>query len=199
MRPPNPSPPPDLEERFQVARARTSDINEHLDVIRKYAVRCDHVTEMGTRGADGSTIALLAAQPQTFVAWDINPFAIISQAVADLVVLSTHGVTDFQPRVGDTLKITIEETDLLFIDTLHTGQQLLAELYRHGDRVKKYIIMHDTMTFGTVGEDGKPGLRSAIKTFQLNRMPLWELIEDRENNNGLVVLRHARVNRWEEP
>ncbi len=191
---PERTPPPQLEELYEAARAAPSDINEHLATLRGYASECEHVTEMGMRSGV-STLALLAAQPRKLISWDINPLAIISQNTVNLTLLA--GRTQFQPRVGDTLEIVIEPTDMLFIDTLHTAKQLKAELERHADpvecKVKKYLAFHDTVTFGTQGEDGsEPGLRAAIRWFQkCHAFPLWELIEDRQNNNGLVVLRRV--------
>lgn len=193
--------PPKLLQMFDAARTNTSvnpptDINEHLTLLFDLASQCEHVTEMGTRGANGSTISFLAAQPAEFIAWDLNPYSIVSQSVADLVAQS--GRTKFQPRVGDTLKIVTEPTDLLFIDTLHTGLQLKAELIRHADpienKIKKYIVFHDTFTFGYKGEDGsEPGLRKVINWFiQKHAFPKWSVIEDRKNNNGLVVLERVR-------
>jgi len=186
--------PPELDAFFKELCKLPSDINEHLPLLRELAEQCDHVTEFGTRNANGSTIAFLAAQPKTFVAWDIDANAIISQGIRQLV--DHPGKTTFQPRVGNTLEITIEPTDLLFIDTLHTGKQLLSELERHCDpkdaRVRKYLVFHDTSTFGMVGEDGGPGLRTAIRQFQRYfAFPLWCLLHDLENNNGLVVLKHV--------
>ena len=188
-----------LQVLYDSCVGHPSDINEHLPLLREYAAKCEHVTEMGMRGARGSTVAFLAAQPREFISWDLNPAAIVSQAVLDLLPLA--GRTQFQPRVGDSLKVEIEETDLLFIDTLHTATQLRDELLRHGmnnsrvSKVRKYLIFHDTVTFGTKGEDGtEPGLRSAIRWFQKEQaFPLWKLVVDAQNNNGLVVLRHIRV------
>jgi hypothetical protein len=193
------TPHPLLEELYARCASTPSDINEHLPILREYAGRCEHVTEMGMRGARGSTVALLAAQPKEFISWDLNPNAIVSQAVADLIPLA--GRTQFQPRVGDSLKIHIEETELLFIDTLHTGTQLRDELLRHGmnntlgSKVRKYLAFHDTTTFGQVGEDGStPGLRAAIKWFMKEQaFPLWTIVHDAPNNNGLMILQHARV------
>lgn len=188
-----------LEARYKLACTTPSDIHEHLPVIREYASRCEHVTEFGMRGAV-STVALLAAMPQTLISWDINPFSVISQHVADLIMLTHNRRTSFQPRVGNTLSISvIEPTELLFIDTLHTAKQLFAELMRHADPVRntvqRYLILHDTHTFGWKGEDGSEnGLRHAIFLFQKNAHPLWKVVEDRENNNGLVVLENLR---WE--
>lgn len=191
----NRAPTEALEAYYQQLCKTPSDINEHLPLLRELASRCEHVTEFGTRWANGSTVAFLAAQPKTFVAWDLNAELIISQPVKQLV--KNAGRTQFMPRVGNTLEITIEPTDLLFIDTLHTARQLLAELERHCDpkhqRVRKYLVFHDTSTFGLVGEDGKPpGLRTAIRQFQKYfAFPLWQLTADLENNNGLVVLTHV--------
>lgn len=190
------TPHSDVEATFQTWRATKTDINEHLDLLWQLASECEHVTEFGLRHANGSTIAFLAAQPKTLISWDIDPYAIVNENVAKL--LDKRGRTSFQPRVGNTLTISpIEPTELLFIDTYHTAKQLLAELERHADpvrnAVKRYLVFHDTTLCGMEGEDGsKPGLRGAIRFFQLNHaFPLWHLAEDKPNNNGLVVLRHA--------
>lgn len=186
---------------YENACAMPTDIHEHLPVLREFAAKCQHITEFGTRLANGSTVAFLAAQPKTFVAWDLDPLSIVSKTVQSLVRVA--GATRFQPRVGNTLEIVIEPTDMLFIDTLHTGKQLLNELERHCDpkdaKVKKYLAFHDTATFGLVGEDGTAGLRTAIRQFQKYfAFPLWKIARDRndrlmdlQNNNGLVILEHV--------
>lgn len=193
------SAPPEIEARFAVARQLSSDINEHLGLLRELANDCEHVTEFGMRWASGSTLAFLAAQPKKLVSWDIDPDFVTGEPVLRLLLAlkSSDNRCTFEPRVGNTLEALIEPTDLLFIDTLHTFKQLQAELERHCDpkdsKVRKYLAFHDTTTFGTAGEDGsEPGLRMAIRWFQREfAFPLWKLIHDRENNNGLVVL--ARV------
>jgi cephalosporin hydroxylase len=199
------TPHPNLEAWYQAAikpptdmTKPPADIWEHLPRLRELASKCEHVTEFGMREAGGSTLAILAAQPKTFISWDINPWSIVSQRVSDLLYVA--GRTKFEPRVGDTLKIApIEPTDMLFIDSLHTAKQLKAELERHADpirlAIRKYIVFHDTVTFGFQGEDGSvPGLRAAIRWFQMEHsFPLWQLVEDRENCNGLVVLERMDV------
>lgn len=197
-----------LDERYEAAVSTPSDICEHLPLLRSLAADCEHVTEFGLRDASGSTVAFLAARPKTLVSWDINPHAVVSMNVQDLLLAvaadspRTDGLhTFFQPRVGDTLKIApIEPTDMLFIDSLHTARQLKAELERHVDpmarpeQVRKYLVFHDTATFGMKGEDGsEPGLRAAIRYFQRSHaFPLWRLLHDLSNCNGLVVLERVR-------
>ena len=194
--------PPEIETVYQNACKNPSDINEHLPLLRELASDCEHVTEFGMRGGV-STVALLAGQPKTLISWDINPYAPLSATA--LFFVQHAGRTTFQPRVGNTLEFVTEPTDMLFIDTLHTAKQLRDELVRHadrhyddnrrviGDRVRKYLAFHDTETFGMVGEDGSsPGLRAALIFYQQKHMaPLWELIHERKNNNGLVVFKHV--------
>jgi len=99
----------------------------------------------------------------------------------------TIGV-DLRFERADTLSLTIEPTDLLFIDTYHVYEQLRAELDRHGLAVRKYIVMHDTEAFGARGEDGsEPGLWAAVERFLVDHSE-WCILERLSNNNGLTVL-----------
>jgi hypothetical protein len=156
-----------------------SDINEHLPAIRKYATKCKHITEFGVRSGN-STIALACGRPEYMVSYDINlmPPDLMDTIRAEIPFI-------FHQR--DVLTVDIEPTDLLFIDTLHTYHQLCRELILHAWAVHRYIILHDTVTFGTTGEDGRiPGLRAAIYDGLGERK--WRAIRDDQNNNGLMVM-----------
>lgn len=169
----------DLVEQY---KKDTPDICEHLDTLTHYASKCDHVTEMGFRhGASFS--ALLKGQPKKLITYDLG----ISKAHAD--ELDRHkGITETVYIEGDTLKVDIEETDLLFIDTLHTYDQLKKELERHAGKVRKYLIFHDTEAYRYKGEDGSPyGLMDVICEYVRDN-PAWEIEEHYFNNNGLTVL-----------
>ena len=86
------------------------------------------------------------------------------------------------------LAVDIEETDLLFIDTWHVYDQLREELRRHAGRASRYVVLHDTTTFGERGEvAGHAGLWPAVEEYlALGR---FALAARYENNNGLTVLR----------
>jgi hypothetical protein len=171
-----------LEEQYLAAQQQPSDINEHLRTLFAYASSCRHVTEMGTR-TGVSTLALLAAQPETLVCYDI---AHNGQTVSNLSRLA--GKTDLSFRHADVLTIEIEPTDFLFIDTLHTFGQLEQELALHADKVSSFIGFHDTVTFGEMGEDrNRPGLRKAIENFLIAH-PEWKVVHDAQNNNGFMVI-----------
>ncbi len=171
-----------LQEQYKQACSRVSDINEHLPTLYDLAVKCQHVTEMGTR-TGVSTRAFLFAQPKTLVCYDIQHYPTVEEILRPI-----SGKTRLEFIQADTLKVDIEETDLLFIDTLHTGAQLRAELARHGNKARKYLVFHDTESFGEVGEDGrKPGLNEAINDF-FDANPQWRSMERHKNNNGLTIL-----------
>ena len=94
----------------------------------------------------------------------------------------------------DTRKLKIENTELLFIDTLHKYEQLKIELLLHANKVSKYIIFHDTETFGVHGQkpdvdfgyEGR-GIWYAIQEF-LDVHNEWKLIHKVSYNNGLTII-----------
>jgi hypothetical protein len=93
---------------------------------------------------------------------------------------------DFKFIQKSDLKIEIKETDLLFIDSWHVYNQLRQELLLHCNKVKKYLIFHDTVTFGAYGEDGGIGLMPALEEF-LFWHPEWVVKEIYNNCNGLII------------
>jgi len=172
-----------LEERYTLATQTVTDIHEHLPVLRALASQVEHVTEFGVRHGV-STTALLAAHPAVLRSYDIQDRAV----AASLAPLA--GRTDFRFAVGDTKAIDIEATDLLFIDTLHTYDQLKAELARHAAKARRWIVLHDTTTFATKGMESDPrGLWPAVEEFLADGT--FVLKERRENNNGLTILERA--------
>ena len=174
-------------EQYELCVNTVSDINEHLPTLKQYAEECEHITEMGVRSVV-STWAFLAAKPKKLVSIDINECPL--DLVGSLTLMSN---IDFSFRLGDTGNpaFIIEETDLLFIDTWHVYQQLKKEFKLHANKARKYIILHDTTTFGTHGEStGHDGLWPAVEEF-LEANTNWTLKERFTNNNGLTILSRA--------
>jgi hypothetical protein len=97
---------------------------------------------------------------------------------------------------ASTLEIDIEPTEMLFIDTDHHALHLAAELQRHHHRVSKYIVFHDTHTFGLVGDTywtktpDNRGLLSAVIDFVIAH-PEWQFDYYSTENNGLTVLKRT--------
>lgn len=159
------------------------DIGEHIPRLRDLASRVDRVTEFGVR-TGASTMAFLYAGPKSLLSVDINDCPDVSRLRLD------GDSTKFTFRQADTRETEIPETDLLFIDTLHTFDQLRVELARHSPKVAQKIVLHDTVTFGETGEDGTtPGLWQAVVDFVADGT--WRIEEHRMNNNGLTVLQRT--------
>ena len=156
-----------------------SDINEHLPTLKKYASECNNVVELGTR--DGvSTIGLLAGLPKELLSLDI----VFPQSnyMKEMYSMAKKEGIYYWFKLGNSLEIELPETELLFIDTIHTYNQLSQELKRHGGKVKKFIILHDTTSC-------KEELQPAINEF-LEQNKQWSIHEVFENNNGLLILKH---------
>ena len=169
-----------LLERYRAACVTPSDINEHLPTLHELARGCRHITEMGTRTGT-STLALLAAQPDRLVCLDVIRYPEVDQLAA------LAGRTEFVFRREDTLRADIEETDLLFIDTFHAYEQLREELQRHAAKARRYIVLHDTTTFGDKGEqEGSRGMWPAVEEFLAEGS--FRVKQRFENNNGLTIL-----------
>lgn len=180
-----------IEQKYNRLKNTPSDINEHLSTLKRYAEQCNHITEMGVRWIV-STWALLAAHPKRMVSIDIVHPAEYGGDLAFVYYLTVLEKIDFNFKKEDTTANEIEETDLLFIDTLHEYSQLKAELLLHAKKVNKYIILHDTKTFGEKGERGGEGLQKAIDEFLLANTQ-WKVKEVFENNNGLTVLERTKL------
>jgi len=181
------------ELKYNYNRVTPSDINEHLAVLKRYTEECDHVTELGVRGIV-STWAFLVGKPKRLVSIDINHPGDIEPVgsanwhdLEEVYVAAKQLGVDFEFIKGDDLKIDLEDTDLMFIDTLHTYEQLSKELKQLSCKAGKYIILHDTVTFGSKGETGGRGLLQAVSEF-LKSNKDWKIVEQFFNNNGLTIL-----------
>lgn len=174
----------ELKQKYENLCGIDGDINQHLPILYEYAKKCDSVVEFGVRYIV-STWAFLYANPKKMTSYDICDPSNWGANILD--VYSLKGTTDFNFIKASTLQIEIEETDLLFIDTLHTYDQLKKELSLHSDKCKKYLIFHDTTTFSKIGEDGSEGIQRAID--ELVIMGKWEYELVKTNNNGLTILK----------
>jgi hypothetical protein len=181
-----------IHQLYHEAKNRSTDINEHLPVLMAYACESSHITELGVRSGESSLAFLFACLyakgRRALRSYDIVPDW---TAAANFAKARKDGA-DAQYIIGDSLKIEIEETDLLFIDTKHSFDQLRDELKRHAGKVRKWIILHDTYTYGLkTGEDDK-GLLSAVIGFLIDN-PQWKFHAYFTNNNGLTILKRTSL------
>jgi len=177
-----------------------SDINEHLETFKKYSSECETIVEMGVRGIT-STWAFIMGQPKKMISIDFQHPEIFGGDINEVYRICSDLNINYEFRLEDTLECEIEQCDLLFIDTWHDFLQLKSELYRHHSKVNKYIILHDTNSFGFKNEDlyseydmGRKesnlpkGLISAVDEFLLHNSQ-WFIYERFANNNGITILK----------
>lgn len=195
-----------VQSMYATLSSEPSDINEHLVTLRKYAEECDHVTEMGVRWVV-STFALVIAKPKTLISIDIidprdnfenwNSTWQSGKRLESIIEYAKENNINYKFIRGDTTKISIDETDMLFIDTLHEYEQTSKELKLHADKVKKYLVFHDTELFKYRNEripdvvgTGKEniGIFQAIEEF-LQQNSQWKIHEVFTNCNGLTILK----------
>lgn len=182
-----------IERHYQQEKNTKTDIDEHLHDLLTLAEDCTHVTEFGSRfGA--STKAFLKA-PVTLRAYDLE----MHGPLEELFRIAKKVGKDVEYTKANTLNILIEPTDLIFIDTWHSQEQLRAELKLHGNAARKYLAFHDTHTYGVRDEqvdwaanpDRKAiagqGLLPAVIDFVIAN-PQWQFKKHKTNCNGLTIL-----------
>jgi len=191
-----------LEDKYNWAETEVSDINEHIPTLKKYAEGCETVIEMGMRNIV-STWGLMAGKPKRLISIDLYHPQMYGGNINEVYAAAAECGVHFDFRLESTLTNEIEECDFLFIDTLHTYEQLKQELFRHGNKAKKFLGFHDTETFGTkdevrnerlfgkgMGFDATEGLNKAISEFMAAN-PHWTTEKVFTNNNGLTILKRT--------
>lgn len=138
---------------------------------------CNSYTEFGVN--QGATLAAaILKQPSKVRAYDIK-LDNYSHASHLFNSYTEENNIDYKIYEGDTLKIKIDPVDLLYIDTLHRYDHLIKELNLHGNKVKKYIVCHDTFA--------QKGLHQACEEW-VQKNPEWKIKEYCKVNVGYTVL-----------
>jgi hypothetical protein len=177
-----------LEERYARLCAEPSDVNEHLPTLRRLAEECDVVVEFGTWLCVATTALAIGAR-RKFISCDHLIWGDVEEIKRHIELIESLAGAKFEFVKANTAEPGIfDSCDMLFIDTLHNYRQLTAELAAHGNKARKYLVMHDTTTYGEAGDICPKGLRPAIDEF-LAANPHWKLHAVYENNNGLTVLK----------
>lgn len=172
-----------LEDLFNRLKSVERDLNQHMPAMRS-AVEGGVVVEITNR--QESTVAFAAALPEELHSFQLEVTAEVNLAYTCLQQLRKR-VTHF--RAGSAQIAEIPECDLLFIDSEHTFERLSDELSRFGNRCRRFIVMHDTTSFGLAGDlgQGKRGLRHAIADF-LYRNGEWGVAVHTDVQHGMTVL-----------
>lgn len=189
-----------LDAHYTAACAKPSAMQPHLPRLRALATGCGLVVEFGVKKAASSSALLLGAE--RVVSYDIVP----TREAERLAAAMPHRWTY---RIGDSRTAPVVGCDLLFVDSLHTYEQCHAELLRHANAVERWLVFHDSITFGSIGAAGESGqhrwiympgqavprealgIRPAIDELMM-RDPSWRIHAHYTNSHGLLVLERAR-------
>lgn len=190
-----------IEQLYDTYRQSDAAIAPHLPRLRELGRRFHAsggsiVVEFGVKRGMSSTAWLLEADH--VISFDVVP---TPQATA-LAQMAPH----WDYRIESSLTATIPDCDVLFIDSLHTFDQVDAELRRHAHSVRRALVFHDVTTFGevaAVGETGRQawtyrpgggsvpdahkGIRPAIDALMI-RDRSWHISARYVDGHGLLVL-----------
>ena len=151
------------------------------DEIKKYLVNCDSYTEMGIN--QGATLAAAVLEnPKTVRAYDIG-LKWYNEARHLFDKYASENKIDLEVFEISTLDCVIDETDLLYIDTMHKYDHLKEELSLHGNKVKKYMIFHDT--------NAVAALRKAVEEYVAENLE-WKIITDCKINVGFMTIKRTQ-------
>lgn len=192
-----------LEEIYEKNRASLAATAEHLPYLRSMAEGCDVIWEFGTKHGHSSSAFLMGLPPHGKL---ISVDLVITNRAKQL---KKEAGNKWRLIQGSTLDRTIlavaPKPDLIFLDSLHTYEQLKEELWLWGNCSGKWLIFHDTITFATKGADGESGIylpqpvdravfdpsshgiRLAIDSFMVNN-PIWRIHRHAPYGHGLLTL-----------
>lgn len=166
---------------YEALMSAPGDIEKHMPKLKELAEKCSSVTEFSHRVKSLGAFASASNRPK-IVSYNLEGNAVEANVLKELLP-----DTLFLDKKPSSEIESIEDTDLLFIDSTHTYDYVSNELKKFAKNVKKYIVFHDTVLFGQRGEDGKDGLWRVITEFlKANRD--WFIAWHTDEQYGLTVL-----------
>ncbi len=179
------------------AEGRTT-MAAHLPRLRALAAGLPLAVEFGVKRGGSSSALLLGAQH--VLSYDLveTPQARELEAAAG---------DSWEYRIGDSRTADVRACDLLLVDSLHTYAQVRAELQRWAGRVRRWLVFHDSVTFGSIGADGETGrwlhagpppippealgIRPAVDELMIAD-DTWRIVSHETASHGLLVLERRR-------
>lgn len=145
---PMPENPKSIDDVYGWMKGATRrDIKLHFDAMSHVAQKCETITEF-TRHRESTVV------------WSRSPAKVFSFTREPDVLLKLTS-----DLVGDRLSLrlgidstdiaSIEPTDLLFLNTFHSGERLQAEISAFLPSVKRFLLVSGTQAFGKYAEQSK--------------------------------------------
>lgn len=185
----------DVQDLFLKYRAAPRDLNEHFPLLLEFGVQCSHITEFTKRRE--STVIWLTSAAKQIVSYNLeagDEVVRVCQALAQ-----RDKVTDLKVEQKSSTEVpAIEETDLLFLDTVHHADRLRGELGKYGGQVRRFIVVRGTGAFGYVAEGGGDGMFAALREWVELRSD-WRVVFHTNAQYGITILSRNPVDYPETP
>lgn len=200
------------KQKFNYYSEVNHPTREHFPTFYHFGTKCKRIVEMGVWKC-ASSWAWLACCPDYLRLVDIEriPGGDHNEIETEAAAMGV----DFKFEIGDTghgatfnsivLKdkefakryydiptvpnyVMDDNIDLLYIDSYHSYTHALAELNLHAHKVNKYLVFHDTETYGETHDfDGDLGINPAIREY-IAEHPEWYYIHKISYGDGCTVL-----------
>src|SRR3989338_4373417 len=163
----NSDPITDINLGYKVCCGYPGDTREHLPTLYRLSLECKSIVELGIRVVI-STWAFLKglkdnnSPEKRLISVDLQAIQDIPSTnfcgEAHLSKVCNDNNIDFRFIKGDSTRVNLPVSDMIFIDTFHVYGQLKRELSLHCDKARKYIVMHDTAIDAIDGECIRMGM-----------------------------------------
>lgn len=155
----------------------------YTDILIQYANKPDvrHVAECGVfQGM--STAAFLSCDIDKLDSYDID-LSLVYRPMFNRV----KGDIEWNLERKNSLKDSVGEVDLLFLDTMHTYDHVKKEIFFQGPNARKYIIVHDA-NYPPPRKNPTIWVRDAVNEFVAENNDLWKIVVDSTEGTGIMVL-----------
>ena len=127
------------------------DMPERLDWVIQTFTDVDSIIEFGSYEGC-SAVGWLACAKKSLICVDIQKRPAFEEKL--YIKISEDLGIEFKFIKEDDLQFNFNSCDLLFIDTMHTVDHTYKELILHANKVKKYLVLHDSNPKYTGVRDG---------------------------------------------
>lgn len=186
---------PTIEESYNKTKegthftdSKNTDVQwvaKYMDTFYSFAKNCNgHIAEIGVNKIVSAWCWAKAA-PKKITLCDTRLFERANseengRCLDSYVKLCNEQGTEVVLEEKDSLTMDLKDVDLLFIDGLHTYDQVSKELAKFSEHVKKYIIFHDTILY-------KKDVGKAANEFLKNNND-WGIAWAEDNHPGIMII-----------
>ena len=159
----------------------------YVPYLMNYSFGLDTVIEFGTWNGFSATVFGLGGVPN-IISYDIN-FDLDRCNTTLLTELAAKENVNLQFEKGNSHVDIEKEADLIFFDTLHYYEHVVAELKANAHNAKKYFIVHDT---NYPPPEKKPAkhVRDAVIEY-INSHDEWELELEDTQATGIIIAKRV--------